>query len=75
MYYPDVKKLEFRYKLVLFADRIMNKNIREEREMLDRIREAAEPGDINRIKLFLEKNIIRLENRMTENKTIKPQRS
>ena len=66
MYYPDVKKLDFRYKIVLFADRIMNKGIREEREMAERIREAAEPGDMNRIKLFLDKAILRLENRMNE---------
>ena len=68
MYYPDVKKLDFRYKIVLFADRIMNKTKKEEREMAERIREAAAPGDINRIKLFLDKAIIRLESRMNENK-------
>jgi hypothetical protein len=61
LYYPDVKKLEFRYKIVLFADRILNKNIREEREMAERIRSAAEPGDINRLKMFLDKTILRLE--------------
>lgn len=26
MYYPDIKKLDFRYKLALFADRILDKN-------------------------------------------------
>ena len=62
MYYPDVKMLDFRYKLVLFADRIMNKEIKEEREMAARIREAAEPGDINRIKMFLDKCMSRMEN-------------
>lgn len=66
MYYPDIKKLDFRFKIVLFADRIMNKNIKEEREMAGRIREAAEPGDINRIKLFLDKSISRMENRMSD---------
>ena len=75
MYYPDVKKLDFRYKIVLFADRIMNKTKKEEREMAERIREAAAPGDINRIKLFLDKAIIRLESRMNENKPGKNQRS
>lgn len=65
MYYPDAKKLGFRYKIVLFADRIMNKSIREEREMAERIREASEPGDINRVKLFLDKAILRLENSMS----------
>jgi len=64
MYYPDVKKLDFRYKIVIFADRIMDKSIPEEREMAERIREAAEPGDLNRIKLFLDKNIMRIESRL-----------
>lgn len=64
LFYPDVKKLEFRYKIVLFADRILNKSVREEREMADRIRSAAEPGDINRLKMFLDKSILRLENDM-----------
>jgi hypothetical protein len=66
MYYPDAKKLELRYKIVLFADRIMDKTIKEERDMADRIREAAEPGDINRIKLLLDKSILRLEGRIAE---------
>ena len=65
LYYPDVKKLDFRYKIVLFSDRILNKNIREEREMAERIRSAAEPGDMNRLKMFLDKAILRLENSMS----------
>lgn len=65
LYYPDVKKLEFRYKIVLFADRILDKGIREEREMAEKIRSSAEPGDINRFKLFLNKTILRLENSMS----------
>ncbi|MBR4092014.1 MAG: hypothetical protein IKK28_14370 [Mogibacterium sp.] len=64
LYYPDVKKLDFRYKIVLFADRILNKSIREEREMAERIRSAAEPGDMNRLKMFLDKAILRIENSM-----------
>lgn len=75
MYYPDVKRLDFRYKIVLFADRILDKGIREEKEMAERIREAAEPGDMNRIKLFLDKSILRLENRMNEAKTTSMKRS
>lgn len=63
LYYPDIKKLEFRYKIVLFADRILNKSIREEREMAERIRSAAEPGDMNRLKMFLDKTLLRLENK------------
>ena len=49
---------------MLFADRIMNKGIREEREMAERIRSAAESGDINRLKMFLDKVILRIENSM-----------
>ncbi len=64
LFYPDVKKLDFRYKIMMFTDRIMNKNIREEREMGERIRTAAEPGDINRLKMFLDKTILRFENSM-----------
>ena len=65
LYYPDVKKLDFRYKIVLFADRILNKDIREEREMAERIRSAAEPGDMNRLKMFLDKAVLRMENSMS----------
>lgn len=75
MYYPDAKKLDLRYKIVIFADRILRKDIREEREMAERVREAAEPGDINRIKLFLDKSILRLENRMNESSSVKMQRA
>ena len=64
LFYPDVKKLEFRYKIVLFADRILDRGSREEREMAERIREAAEPGDINRLKMFLDKALLRMENGM-----------
>ena len=75
MFYPDAKKLDFRYKIVLFADRILNKSIREERDMAERIREAAEPGDMNRIKLFLDKSILRLEGRMNETAASVPRKS
>lgn len=66
MYYPDIKKLDLRYKIVLFADRIMNKNLKEEREMAEKIREVSEAEDINRIKLFLDRNILKIESRMNE---------
>ena len=70
MYYPDTKALSFRYKLVLFADRIMNKRISEERDALEQIRQASESGDVNRIKLSLEKQIMRCEKRMAEGKIL-----
>ena len=71
MFYPDVKKLDLRFKIVIFSDRILDKSIKEEREMAEKIRESAEPGDINRIKLFLDKNILRLESGMADGHTDK----
>lgn len=75
MFYPDIRKLDFRYKIVIFAGRLFDETIREERELADKLRSAAEPGDINRIKLFLDKNILRMENRMTESRTQKTLRA
>jgi hypothetical protein len=63
MFYPDVKKLELRYKLQIFAERIKDGNNRTERELFEQFRAAGESGDINRLKLFLDKNIQRIENR------------
>lgn len=70
MYYPDIKALSFRYKLVLFADRILDKRIKDEKEAADRFRQASEHGDINRMKLMLDKQIMRLENRMAESRIL-----
>lgn len=63
MFYPDVKKLGLRYKLILFAERLKDPNKKEERELFEQLRTAGEGGDINRVKLFLDKNIQRMENR------------
>ena len=69
MYYPDLKTLNYRYKLLLFADRILNKKIKEEKDAADQLRLASETGDINRIKLMLDKQIMRLENRMADGRS------
>ena len=66
MYYPDLKSLNYRYKLMLFADRILDKKNKEERDAADQLRQSSESGDINRIKLMLDKQIMRLENRMAD---------
>lgn len=63
MFYPDNRRLGLRYKILLFADRIRDADNREERELFEQLRVAGEGGDINRIKLFLDKNIQRIENR------------
>ena len=75
MYYPDARRLDIRLKIVIFADRIMDRSIKEEREMAGSIRESAEAGDMNRIKLFLDKSILRLENRMLEGRSQRIQRA
>lgn len=64
MFYPDVKRMKPEYKILQFAERIKNKNNREEREVFNQFRSAAEGGDLNRMKLFLDKYIARVENRM-----------
>ena len=63
MFYLDVKKLALRYKLIQFAERLKDPNRKEERELFEQLRAAGEGGDINRVKLFLDKNIQRMENR------------
>ena len=70
MFYPDIKALSFRYKLVLFADRILDKRIKEEKDAADLFRQASEQGDINRMKLMLEKQITRHENRIAEGRKL-----
>ena len=68
MYYPDLKTLNYRYKLMLFADRILDKKNKEERDASNQLRQSSESGDINRIKLMLDKQIMRLENRMADSR-------
>lgn len=63
MFYPDVKRLALRYKILLFAERIKDGSNREERELFEQLAKAGESGDINKLKLFLDKNIMRIENR------------
>lgn len=63
LFYPDVKRLRFRHKITQFTERIKEGAGREERELLDQFREIAEGGDLNRSKMFLDKNILRIESR------------
>ena len=64
LFYPDVKKLGFRQKLIKFSERIRDNSRKEERELAEQFRNVAEEGDMNRIRLFLDKNISRMENRL-----------
>ena len=64
LFYPDVKKLGFRQKLIKFSERIRDNSRKEERELAEQFRNVAEEVDMNRIRLFLDKNISRMENRL-----------
>ena len=63
LFYPDIKKLEFPRKLMLFTERIRNNSIRDEREVFSQFRDIMENGDINKGKMFLDKHLMRIENR------------
>ena len=63
LFYPDIKKLEFPRKLMLFTERIKNNSIRDEREVFSQFRDIMENGDINKGKMFLDKHLMRIENR------------
>lgn len=63
LFYPDVRKLDFSGKLMHFTERIGESGIREERELIRQLIETAESGDMNRIKMFLDKHILRIESR------------
>ena len=64
MFYPDVRGLDAQHKLMLFAERIKNNTIREERELFEQFHQTLENGDINRAGMFLDKHILRYEGRM-----------
>ncbi len=64
MFYPDSKELDEAHKIMLFAERIRG-NSRDEREFFDQFRRVIETGNTNRAGLLLEKNIMRLEGRMS----------
>ena len=64
MFYPDVNRLRFSNKLTGFTGRIIQGRSKEERELLRPLIEIAESGDINKAGMFLDKNILRIENRL-----------
>ena len=63
MFYPDVRRMRFPNKLMTFTERIKDGSSKEERELLSQFRDIVEEGDINRARLFLDKNILRIEGR------------
>lgn len=61
LFYPDARKIEFGKKISMFAEMIKNRRDKAEIEVIDKFRRIAENEDCNRMKVFLDKNILRLE--------------
>ena len=67
LFYPDVKGIRFGHKLIQFTERIKNAGKKEERELLGQFAESIESGGINKGRLFLDKNLLRIEGRSLRN--------
>ena len=65
LFYPDARRLDISRKLLQFSERIRNRNDKSENELLEHFRKSIETGDVNRGILFLDKNILRMESRIT----------
>lgn len=63
LFYPDIKRMKYTQKLMLFSERIRNNSIRNERELMTSFRDTLDSGDINKARMFLDKQIIRIESR------------
>lgn len=63
LFYPDVKKLRFPEKMMRFTERIKEGLSKEEREILTQLTDTIDTGDMNRARMFLDKNILRIESR------------
>ena len=63
MFYPDARKVRLPQKLMQFTDRISTGLSKDDRQTLSHLREIIETEDINRVKLFLDKQIVRIESR------------
>lgn len=63
MFYPDIRKMKFDRKMMLFTERVRNGSGRDEQEMLSQLRDVFEGRDINRARILIDKNIMRTEKR------------
>lgn len=61
LFYPDNRRLSFENKIVTFAEKLKDTKEHDESELIDRFKGVAESGDWNRTRLFLDKNILRME--------------
>ena len=63
LFYPDYKQRSFANKIVRFAEKIINLHDEQETDLISQFENFAKSGDWNRVKLFLDKNILRMETR------------
>lgn len=63
LFYPDVRRVRFPDKLMRFSERIREGCSKDECELIGQFGEALEGGDLNRARLLLDKNILRIEGR------------
>lgn len=63
LFYPDVRRIRFPGKLMQFTERVTEGLGREERGLLSQLSELIETEDLNKARMFLDKNILRIESR------------
>lgn len=63
LFYPDIRRVVFPQKMMRFTERIRDEHRRDENELLTIFRDIMETGDINKGKMFLDKQILRIESR------------
>lgn len=63
LFYPDFKKMTFKKKIILFAEKIKNRKNKTEIELIDNFKNVCETSDWNRTRQYLDKNILRMKNR------------
>lgn len=61
LFYPDSNKISFDRKLSAFAEKIKNRKDRKENELIDQFKNYVEHRELNKARMFLDKNIMRLE--------------
>ena len=61
LYYPDYKRMSFKKKMLEFVEKIRNSRNKIENDLLDKFKSVCELNDWNRTRLFLDKNILRMQ--------------
>ena len=61
LFYPDYKRYPFQKKLIVFAEQIKNARNKLETELIEKFKETCSLSDWNRTRMFLDKNILRMQ--------------